>query len=68
MKTKKKMLAIKTPQYYLEERKNLIVIKNADDDKVMFIWGKISKTFLFINENFSRLENYFRFEFTGSYI
>lgn len=62
----KKMLAIRTPKFDLESRKNLIIIKNAEDKKeVMFIWGKVSKTFLFINENFSKLEKYFENEFLG---
>ena len=61
----KRMLAITTPKFDLESLDNLIVIKNNEDKEVMFIWGKISKTFLFINESFSKWEDYFRREFLG---
>lgn len=63
--TKKRMLAIKTPKFYVENRKNLIVIKEYETEEVMFIWGKISKTFCFVSEYWYKAESYFKDEFLG---
>ena len=63
---KKRMLAIRTPKFDLESRKNLIIVKETSTDIVMYIWGKVSKTFLFSNNDFQDwAKEYFRDEFLG---